>query len=147
VLLKQNDADKASYRHKRELIMQNAISLHIGYVVTLPSGSPDMVVSNPRNNNEAVTCVWFQTDASSELLSSEFQLATLNLKDSNIQNLVFRPGETVKLRNGVGPLMTVESHRGNGREQEVSCIWFGENGTARTPTTALFHPLALMKHR
>lgn len=127
--------------------MQNDVQIYIGQVVTLRSGSPEMTVSNPHNGNGTVTCVWFQSDTSSELCCSEFHSATLSLingqRPYGYQEERFEPGQIVKLRSSVGPVMTVEFVRNNGSQQDVSCIWFGGDGT---PSTAFFYPAALVLH-
>ncbi|MCX9112741.1 DUF2158 domain-containing protein [Aeromonas veronii] len=124
--------------------MQNDMQIYIGQVVTLQSGGPEMTVSNPSNCNGTVTCVWFPSNTSSTLCCSEFHSATLSLRDGQLacgyRSERFNPGQTVKLRSPVGPLMTVEFVR-EGSQQKVSCIWFGEDGS---PSTALFHPEALV---
>lgn len=127
--------------------MQDDVRFSVGHVVCLPSGGPDMVVSSIRGDAGDVTCVWFHSSESEELLERTFFAETLRLNygepETGHPEVQLQPGQIVRLRSG-GPFMTVEYIKNDGYSKRASCIWFAHRNLAQTPSSAMFNQNTLV---
>lgn len=126
--------------------MQDNTCFFPGQIVVLKSGSPDMTVEDVRDNG-TVLCSWFPALTSTESLTGVFNAETLRLGRGEpldgYPDTQLHPGQIVSLRS-TGPRMTVSFVQDDAHVKQVSCVWFGANGKAHTPSSATFHPSALV---